>query len=104
LGNAFGDFTCANINTILYLKGVPWLGAMIGAIFIGPAADNFGRRPVFLVCLVLTVAGYAIMLLASNMIVSALGLFLVGFSLYSEFPIMLTILAEILDNDWRQKV
>jgi MFS family permease len=83
LGNAFGDYSCGSIDVVLYLTGVEWIGALIGAIVVSSLADNLGRRPIFLMCLSLTVAGYSLILLAHTIVVAGIGLFFVGFSLYS---------------------
>jgi hypothetical protein len=104
LGNTYGDYTCDSLDVVLYLKGVPWLGAMLGAMVITPMADNFGRRPIFLAYLLLIVVGHAILLLAQTILGAGVGLFLIGFALYNLFTIILTMLTEILENEWRQKV
>jgi MFS family permease len=104
LGNAFGDYSCGSLNVILFLKGVPWVGAIFGTIIASTLADNFGRRPTLLLFLTINSLGYGIILLSHTIVMVGVGLFITGFGHIGYYCVVFSIISDILDNEWRQRV
>ena len=58
---------------------MPFFGAIVGYFITGILGDNVGRRRTTLVCVVTGIFGYLIIILAPNLIVASIGLFVCGF-------------------------
>jgi MFS family permease len=57
------------------------IGSIIGYICIGSLADNFGRKLAFNGCLCMATIGNFFVLIAPNLILAEIGLFMMGFGL-----------------------
>lgn len=84
--------------------GVIYVGAIVGYLITSVLADNIGRRITILLCEFLSVAGYAIILLAPTLFIAEIGLFMAGFGVQSCLSVCFCVLSEILENSRRQKV
>jgi MFS family permease len=62
---------------------MPYFGAIVGPMMTGTLGDNLGRKSTLLVCLVVSIVGYMVTLLADSLAVAAVGLFLVGLGVES---------------------
>jgi len=69
-----------------------WIGALFGAAVASLIADNAGRRVALLAFQLLTILGCSIVLLASNMVVAEIGVFILGFGAHGFFSPVLCIL------------
>ncbi|NDV11790.1 MFS transporter [Crenobacter caeni] len=69
-------------------------GSVPGALLGGFAADRAGRKPVFIVDMVLVALGAALAAWAQTPLVLAAGLLLVGFGIGVDFPVSGTYVAE----------
>ena len=79
-------------------KGASFLGAIVGYTVIGIVSDNFGRRGPFLVWQAIGLVGFGTVLLAEELLMVEVGLFLAGFGTQVCYAIIFSIQKEILSN------
>jgi len=103
-GNLYGNFQCHNSNLLQSVKGVGFLGAITGYLFIGIIADNFGRRAPFIIWQAIGLLGALACLLAPDLIVMSIGMFAMGFGTQCCFGLAFSIQKEIMSNYWREKM
>lgn len=80
-----------------------YFGAIVGYIILGSMVDNIGRRLILLISLGFGCAGLLLILVAGNIILVDIGLFIVGFGLESAFNMGFFFFTETLEDRYRQK-
>jgi MFS family permease len=70
LANQFGNYECHYSYIISAAMGVVWLGAIVGNNLFTTLADNIGRKKALILCEAFTIAGYIILLTASNLLMA----------------------------------
>ena len=104
MGNSFGVYQCQKANTINYVKGASFLGAVIGYSITGIIADNYGRRKIWLILQALGLIGFILVLFAPDIYIVALGMFLAGAGVQSSYIVAFPVIKEVLSNEKRQKM
>ena len=80
------------------------LGAALGALLGGPAADRFGRKAAFLVDMTILAAGAALSAIARDPTLLLLGQFLVGVGIGIDFPVSGSYVSEIAPRKARSRM
>jgi len=80
------------------------LGAVFGAIFGGPAADRFGRKPAFLIDMAIIAAGAFVSTAAGAPHWVLLGQLLVGFGIGIDFPVSASYVSETMPKHARSRM
>lgn len=80
------------------------LGAALGAAFGGPAADRFGRKPLFLADMAVLVAGALISATADLPELVLFGQFLVGIGIGIDFPVSGSYVSETMPKRDRSRM
>jgi putative MFS transporter len=80
------------------------LGAAIGALLGGSAADRFGRKAAFLVDMAILAAGAALSAVAYDSTLILLGQFLVGVGIGIDFPVSGAYVSEITPRNARSRM
>jgi fucose permease len=75
-----------------------WFGLMLGRLLLGKVAQRIGDKRLIELCLVGVVIGLLLIWLFPSAIVSAIGLFLTGFSLGPIFPTMIALLSKLVST------
>ena len=70
------------------------LGGVVGSATGGPAADRFGRRPAYLLDMLVIAAGGVLSAVAADPTTVLFGRFVVGFGIGIDFPVSGTYVAE----------
>jgi MFS family permease len=78
------------------------LGAAFGAVLGGPAADDFGRKPAFLVDMAIITAGTLITAWADAAQWVLLGQFLIGIGIGIDFPVSASYVSETMPKRRRR--
>ena len=68
--------------------GMFFLGALVGFIILGSMVDNIGRRLTLLISLGIGSLGLLLILIAGNIVLVDIGLFVVGFGLENAFNLV----------------
>jgi len=74
----------------------------VGYVVIGIVSDNFGRRYPFLIWQAIGLIGFGLVLMAGDLFMVEVGMFLAGFGTQICFAIIFSIQKEILSNKNRQ--
>ncbi|TMW59037.1 hypothetical protein Poli38472_007182 [Pythium oligandrum] len=87
-----------------FLAGAVFVGSFIGSFMFGPLSDKYGRRPMFLVTLMIFLAGFALCGAAWN--ITALTFFRIfaGIGLGGELPVVSTLVQELSPKKTRGKI
>jgi MFS transporter, putative metabolite transport protein len=80
------------------------LGAAVGALLGGPAADRFGRKAAFLVDMGILAAGAAVSAVARDPTLLLLGQFLVGVGIGIDFPVSGSYVSEVTPRKARSRM
>jgi MFS family permease len=80
------------------------LGAVVGSAAGGPAADRFGRRPAYLVDMLVVAAGGALSAVAADPTTVLIGQFVVGFGVGIDFPVSGAYVAEFMPKSARGRM
>jgi MFS family permease len=80
------------------------LGAAFGAVLGGPAADNFGRKPAFLIDMAIITAGALISVWADAAQWILLGQFLMGIGIGIDFPVSASYVSETMPKRARSRM
>lgn len=83
---------------------MPFFGAIVGFFVTGIMGDNVGRRLTMMLCLCAGITGYVIIIVANNLVVASVGLFVCGFGIETCFNLGLYFVSEVLDNRRRQQI
>src|SRR5262249_25399895 len=79
-------------------------GAALGAVLGGPAADDFGRKPAFLVDMAIITAGALISVWADAAQWILLGQFLMGIGIGIDFPVSASYVSETMPKRARSRM
>jgi MFS family permease len=80
------------------------LGAVLGAVVGGPAADRFGRKPAFLIDMTIITVGALISALANAPQWVLLGQFIVGVGIGVDFPVSSSYVSETVPKQARSRM
>jgi putative MFS transporter len=80
------------------------LGAAVGAAFGGPAADRFGRKPAFLIDMLILAAGALISAVADTAQWVLVGQFLIGVGIGIDFPVSGSYVSEMMPKSTRSRM
>jgi putative MFS transporter len=80
------------------------LGAVVGSATGGPAADRFGRRPAYLLDMLVIAAGGALSAVAADPTTVLIGQFVVGFGIGIDFPVSGAYVAEFMPKSARGRM
>lgn len=86
------------------LSAVLTLGVAIGAMVGGRLGDRFGRRSVFLVTMMMIVAGSALLVLSTTFVPLLVGIALVGLGTGADLPVSLATISEAATDANRGKL
>ena len=75
-----------------------------GAVVGGRLGDRYGRRSVFIITMVMIVAGSAILAFMTSFTILLIGTILVGFGAGADLPVSLASIAEVATNENRGKL
>ena len=81
-------------NQLGSLFSAALLGMVIGALFISPLADRFGRRAIILICLIILSLGMFCSGLSSNYNMLLISRLFTGFGMGAILPLINTVVAE----------
>ena len=84
--------------------GAVVLGAVVGSAAGGPAADRFGRRPAYLLDMLVIAAGGALSAVAADPTTVLIGQFVVGFGIGIDFPVSGAYVAEFMPKSARGRM
>ena len=76
----------------------------IGAAIGGRLGDRFGRRPVFVVTMLVIIAGASCLMFASSFASIIVGIAILGFGIGADLPVSLSTIAEAADDDNRGRL
>lgn len=85
------------------LTAAAFAGMALGSFFFGSLADRFGRKPLFIVDLILFVVAALVSGLAQNVVQLIIIRFLIGIAIGIDMPTSAAILAEFSDDRNRGK-
>lgn len=80
------------------------LGAAVGALIGGEAADRFGRKAAFLLDMAIIAAGAACAALARDPVPILLGQFLIGIGIGIDFPVSGSYVSEVMPRTSRSRM
>jgi MFS family permease len=80
------------------------LGAAVGALIGGEAADRFGRKAAFLMDMAIIAAGAACAALAHDSLPILLGQFLIGIGIGIDFPVSGSYVSEVMPRTSRSRM
>lgn len=80
------------------------LGAAVGALIGGEAADRFGRKAAFLMDMAIIAAGAACAALAHDSVPILLGQFLIGIGIGIDFPVSGSYVSELMPRTSRSRM
>uniref|UniRef100_M4BW83 Major facilitator superfamily (MFS) profile domain-containing protein n=1 Tax=Hyaloperonospora arabidopsidis (strain Emoy2) TaxID=559515 RepID=M4BW83_HYAAE len=87
-----------------FLGGAVFVGSFIGSFPFGSLADKYGRRPIFMVTLVLFLAGLAFCALSWNVTSITCARIISGIGLGGELPVASTLVQELSPKKTRGKI
>lgn len=97
------DFTISPL-TMGLIGSALVLGAVLGAIFGGMAADRYGRKHVFLADMAIVVIGAALCALASEQWLVLIGQFVLGIGIGIDFPTSGAYVLEMMPTKARRRM
>jgi MFS transporter, putative metabolite transport protein len=80
------------------------LGILVGAASLGGLSDRFGRKPMFVVQMIIFVAFLAVLMLSTNFALAVICLFGVGLSLGGDYPTAHMIISENIPSSSRGRL
>lgn len=80
------------------------LGAALGAMLGGPAADRFGRKPLMLLDMAILAAGAFLSATSNNPYIMLAGQFLVGIGIGIDFPVSASYVSETMPKNARSRM
>ncbi|CAI5717579.1 unnamed protein product [Hyaloperonospora brassicae] len=87
-----------------FLGGAVFVGSFIGSFPFGTLADKYGRRPIFMVTLVLFLAGLGFCALSWNVTSITCARIISGIGLGGELPVASTLVQELSPRKTRGKI
>lgn len=78
IATEFGSYQCDNTVYLNLVQSCTYVGGLIGYFFFSFLADNYGRRPTYIISWSIATGGCLMFVLSQNLPMVAVGLFMLG--------------------------
>ncbi len=87
-----------------FISAASLLGILVGAVGLGGMSDHFGRKPMFIIEMILFVAFLSLLVLSNSFILLIICLFGIGLALGCDYPTAHMIISESIPSVSRGKL